>query len=207
MMPLMPVMPPVAAATLAPADADPTLWYVTRAAAVSAYVLLALTTNLGIVRSLTTQIGERVSWMLDELHQFLALLTGAFVLLHLLTLLLDPFITFTPANLLLPFAQPYRTLATDIGVLGVYAFAVVLVSSWLRRRISRGMWRGLHYLGFATFFLVTIHGLLAGADAGQAWMRALSFGFASAAAFLILMRLILRPSEASDVTARASQRP
>jgi methionine sulfoxide reductase heme-binding subunit len=207
MMPLMPVMPPVASSALALADADPTLWYVTRAAAVSAYVLLALTTNLGIVRSLTTQIGERVSWVLDELHQFLALLTGAFVLLHLLTLLLDPFITFTPANLLLPFAQPYRTLATDLGVLGLYALVVVLVSSWLRRRISRGMWRGLHYLGFAAFFLVTIHGLLAGADAGQAWMRALSFGFGSAAVFLIVMRLILRPGEASDVTARASQRP
>lgn len=202
MMPMIPIMP----VALAGADADPTLWYVTRAAAVSAYVLLALTTNLGIVRSLTTQIGERVSWVLDELHQFLALLAGAFVLLHLLTLLLDPFISFTPANLLLPFAQPYRTLATDLGVLGLYALGVVLVSSWLRRRISRGVWRGLHYLGFAAFFLVTIHGLLAGADAGQAWMRALSFGFGSSTVFLILMRVIPRPGEAPDAAARVSQR-
>ena len=182
-----------ASAALASADADPTLWYVTRAAAVSAYILLALSTHLGIVRSLGAQIGERASWVLDELHQFIALLAAAFVVLHLVSLLLDPFMAFTPANILLPLNQPYRQFATDVGVLGFYALSVVLVSSWLRRRISRRLWRGLHYLGFATFFLVTLHGALAGADSGQAWMRALYFGFGSSALFLVLMRLIMRP--------------
>ena len=41
--------------------ADPTMWYITRAAAVSAYILLTLAVDVGLMRSLARQLGERVS--------------------------------------------------------------------------------------------------------------------------------------------------
>lgn len=176
---------------------SPTLWYVTRAAAVSAYVLLALAVALGVFRSLARDLSVRVGWPLDELHQFLSLLAGAFVVLHLVTLALDPFIHFSLANLLLPLGQPYRPLATDLGVLGLYALAVVLVSSWLRRRMSYRLWRGIHYAGFLTFFLVTLHGLLAGADASTPWMHGIYIGAAAAIVFLVFVR-VFAPSRDTD---------
>ena len=170
---------------------DPRLWYVTRAAGVAAYVLLAVAVDLGIFRSLARQLGEPVSWALDEFHQFLTLLAAGFVLLHLVALAFDPFIHFTPRNLLLPLDQPYRQLAVDLGVLALYALAVVLLSSWLRHRLSYGIWHGLHYLGFAAFALVTAHGVLAGADGGAGWMRAIYIAAAASAAFLIGMRVLV----------------
>lgn len=171
-------------------SASPTLWYVTRAAAVCAYLLLTLTVALGILRSLARDLSIRAGWALDEVHQFLALLAGAFVLLHLATLVLDPFIPFSFADLLIPFAQPYRPFATDLGVLSLYTLAVVLVSSWLRRHMSYRVWRGVHYTSFATFFLVTLHGLLAGADAGAPWMHAIYIGSAAAIVFLVFFRIL-----------------
>lgn len=183
------------ASAAATSPASPTLWYITRAAAVSAYVLLTLTVALGMLRSLARDLSLRVGWMLDEIHQFLALLAGAFVLLHLATLAFDPFITFSPANLILPFAQPYRTVPTDLGVLALYTLAIVLVSSWLRRRMSYRVWRGVHYISFITFFLVTLHGLLAGADASQPWMHAVYIGSAAAVVFLIFFRILAPTGE------------
>jgi methionine sulfoxide reductase heme-binding subunit len=171
---------------------DPRLWYVTRAAGIAAYVLLALAVDLGIFRSLARQLGEPVSWALDEFHQFLTLLAAGFVLLHLVTLAFDPFIHFTPRNLLLPLDQPYRQLAVDLGVLALYALAVVLLSSWLRRRLPYATWRGIHYLGFAAFALVTVHGLLAGADGAAGWMRAIYIAAAASASFLIGIRVLVR---------------
>lgn len=190
-----------AAHTLAAAvtTASPALWYVTRAAAVSAYLLLTLTVALGILRSLARDFSIRPGWALDDIHQFLALLTGAFVVLHLATLVLDPFIPFSLADLLLPFAQPYRPFATDLGVLALYTLAVVLVSSWLRRRMSYRVWRGVHYTSFVTFFLVTLHGLLAGADAGAPWMHAIYIGSAAAIVFLVFFR-ILAPASTGTST-------
>src|SRR5579871_5372553 len=171
---------------------DPTLWYITRAAGVSAYVLLAVVVDLGILRSLARALGTRVSWVLDEFHQFLSLLAAAFVALHLVVLLFDPFITFSLANLLLPFSEPYEPLGVSLGILGFYALLVVLASSWLRRFISHRLWRGLHYASFVVFALVTLHGLLAGSDAGLGWMRAIFFAAASML-FLTVMRLVLQP--------------
>ena len=172
------------------AHGNPTLWYVTRAAAVSSYVLLTLTVALGILRTLARDLRVRVSWALDELHQFLALLAGAFVALHLIALLFDPVVPFGLINLLLPIAEPYQPFAVDLGVLGFYALLIVLISSWLRRRMAYRVWRVLHYTSFVVFFLVTLHGLLAGSDAAEPWMRALYIGSAAAVVFLVVMRLL-----------------
>jgi predicted ferric reductase len=185
------VSPGLAIAYSNDTGADPTLWYITRAAAVSAYVLLAVVVDLGILRSLARQLGERVSWVLDEVHQFLALLAAAFVGLHLGVLLFDPFITFSVANLLLPFGEPYQSLGVGLGVLGLYALLVVLVSSWLRRYISHRLWRGLHYGSFGVFILVTLHGLLSGSDSGLGWLRSIYFAALASMLFLTVMRLVM----------------
>jgi sulfoxide reductase heme-binding subunit YedZ len=186
----------LAATPLAATTANPLLWYVTRAAAVSAYVTLTATAALGIIRSLARAERVRVTWMLDEAHQVLALLTAAFVALHLLALVFDPLIPFSLLNLLLPIAEPYRPFAVDLGVLALYGLVIVLASSWLRRLISHARWRALHYTSFVVFALVTFHGILAGSDAGAAWMRLLYLAGSGAVTLLALARLLWSPSPA-----------
>src|SRR5262249_37453498 len=90
-----------------------------------------------------------------------------------------------------------------LGLLGLYALVAVLISSWLRRRIPHPTWRALHVASFAAFVLITLHGLLAGADTAQPWMRAVYTGAAASIAFLILMRVLvargtLRPAVVPD---------
>ncbi len=184
-------------AALADATADPTMWYITRAAALSAYVLLTVTVDVGLLRSIASSLRVRVSWALDELHQFVALLAAAFVALHLVCLLLDPFLNFSLSNLLIPLDQPYKTVSVDLGVLGLYALMIVLISSWLRRSISYRMWRGLHYVSFALFALVTLHGLFAGSDSGLAWTHALYLGSSASVIFLTLVRMFAHAAGSS----------
>jgi len=53
------------------ATANPFLWYVTRAAATSAYITLSITVIIGLFRSLARVSrlrNARVLWLLDELH-------------------------------------------------------------------------------------------------------------------------------------------
>lgn len=175
---------------------SPTLWYVTRATGVAAYVALSLSVALGMLRTIARNARERLSWVVDELHQFIATLAGVLVLGHLTALALDPFLPFSITNLLLPVAEPYRPLAVNLGVLSLYSMVVLLFSSWLRRRLSYKMWRGLHYVSFVAFVLVTAHGWLAGSDSGEPWMRAI-YGFAGAAVgFMILARMLVGVSSA-----------
>ena len=158
------------AATTAASTANPFMWYATRAAAVSAYILLTLTVLMGLARSLARVAHIRVSWLVEENHQILATLTAVFIALHLLTLLLDPLIPFSFINLVVPMNEPYSPFAVGLGVIALYGMVAVLLSSWLRRRMSYGAWRTLHYASFITFLLVTVHGIFAGSDSSEAWM-------------------------------------
>src|SRR5215467_10683183 len=112
-----------------------TPWYLTRAMAVSAYLALSFSVILGMLRAVARKASERLSWVVDELHQFIATLAGVFVAGHLVTLKLDPFMPFSLVNLLLPVAEPYKPTAVAFGVFCLYATVLLLLSSWLRRRI------------------------------------------------------------------------
>lgn len=149
---------------------DPTLWYMTRGAGAAAYLLLTVTTALGM--GISTKAFDSVSRrrnMLD-LHELLTLLMVAFIALHLVMLALDPFLSFSIPQLLWPLGETYKPLWVAMGVIGLYALAVVTLSSWLRRAMSYRAWRALHYVSAIAFVALTLHGLLAGTDAATPWM-------------------------------------
>jgi methionine sulfoxide reductase heme-binding subunit len=177
----------------AAAAPSPLLWYFTRTTAVAAYVTLTGAAMLGMLRGVARGSGERLSWVVDELHQVLATVFAALVVLHLLSLIYDPFLPFSVTNILLPVGEPYRPLPVDLGVLALYTLVVVLGSTWIRRTIPYRFWRVVHYASFATFVLVTLHGLLAGSDSGEPWMRAVYAGASVAVGFLAVMRFLTRP--------------
>ena len=179
--------------SLAAAASSPTMWYLTRTTAVAAYVTLTLSVSLGLLRTIARSSSEHLSWVVDELHAFVATLAGLFVAGHLLTIKLDNFVIFSLHDLLVPGQGPYRPVAVNIGIFALYVMALTLVSSWVRRYIPYRYWRVIHYLSFLTFALVTIHGWLAGSDANEPWLRALYVGGAAAVAFLTLMRMFARP--------------
>lgn len=173
------------------AAADPTLWYLTRTAAVGAYVTLIMTVILGMLRTIARRTGEQLTWLVDEFHAFFAIITGILVLAHLVTLYFDPFLPFSLINLLVPLpTQPYQTLAVNLGICALYCMVALLLSSWARRRLAYGFWRNVHNLSFVALILVTLHGLLAGSDASEPWMHALYGIVGGGIGFLILWRLL-----------------
>lgn len=185
-----------------PADTSPMLWYLTRALAVGAYVALTVSVLFGALRSIARQSRERLSWVVDELHQFVATLAGTLILGHLVTLLLDPYLPFSAQNLLLPLNEPYRPFAVILGVFALYTLVALLFTSWFRAFMPYKLWRAIHFLSFVAFILVTAHGLLAGSDSGEPWMRGIYAGAAGAFVIVALFRL-----RGSPRTARTAQPP
>jgi DMSO/TMAO reductase YedYZ heme-binding membrane subunit len=179
--------------TIATATTNPFMWYVTRAAATSSYITLSLLVVLGLIRSMTRLSGRRIAWWLDESHQFLALLTAILMGIHLISLMFDAKIPFSLLNILTPFNEPYSEIPVAIGVFSMYGMVVVLASSWLRQRVGQQWWRMLHYLTFACFAGVTLHGMLAGSDSSQPWMIFIYVCSCIAVASLTLLRVFTRP--------------
>lgn len=146
-----------------------TTWIVLRAAGVGAYLMVFLSVAWGLAAT-TTPFGKRVSKPTAALvHQFMST-CGLFLLgIHLGGLLLDRYVPFDLADLLVPMRGTYRPVAVALGILAMYGTVVVIVLSWLRRSIGTTWWRRSHLLAVPTFTLSLLHGVFAGTDTVRPW--------------------------------------
>jgi predicted ferric reductase len=152
---------------------DHTFWYLSRAAGLSAFVMLGVNVVLGL--ALSTPLFERFvkRWRIFDLHQFTGLSLVALLSLHVFALLGDAYIGFTVPQLLVPLLSPYRSWQVALGILAFYLTLAVTFSFYVRSRIGQRTWRLIHYGSFAVFALGLLHGVLAGTDSGTWWARAI----------------------------------
>jgi methionine sulfoxide reductase heme-binding subunit len=171
-----------------------TVWYVIRAAGIIAYVLLALTVVCGLLISNRLLPSGRIRGDILETHSFMALLVLAFGGFHALALLLDSYVGFSPTQVLVPFTSAYRPTSVALGILGLYASAIIYASFWARRLIGYQAWRYIHYGSFLVFIAATLHGAISGTDAGSSWMLIIYALAVTSVLVLTFMRLL--PEEA-----------
>jgi predicted ferric reductase len=165
-------------------------WYTTRAAAITAYLLLSGTTILGL--SISTRLLDRLMSRATAfaLHEWLSWLALACAGLHVVALLVDTFQPFSPLEVLVPFTSSYREVATGLGTIGLYLLAIITVSFYARARIGQRAWRTLHYGSFALYLLATAHGIFSGASQDLPWMQWVYVASASLVGFLLASRIL-----------------
>jgi predicted ferric reductase len=83
---------------------------------------------------------------------------------HLGFLLIDSYISFKWAEVLIPFNTTYKPLPMAMGIISLYFFLMTIVTSKARKKIGYQKWRKLHALNPILYALVTLHGLFIGSD-------------------------------------------
>ena len=151
------------------ANSIQTMWYVTRAAGLTAYLLVWLSTvwGLGVSSKIFDPVLQRV--FTYDFHQFLSLLAIGFIILHIVVLAADQYLPFSIAQILVPFIAPYRPVWVGIGVFGFYLTILVSITFYIRRQIGQKTFRVIHYASFIAFAFSALHGLFAGTDS-PLWM-------------------------------------
>jgi len=146
-------------------------WYVARSAGLVAWALLAASVLWGL--ALSTKILSpkvRPNWILD-LHRWLGGLALTFTGIHVGALLLDTYVHFGLVSVLVPFATHWHPGAVAWGIVSLYLLLAVEITSLLKARIPKSLWRKTHFLSFGLFVTSTLHGLTAGTDAGGTMLR------------------------------------
>jgi methionine sulfoxide reductase heme-binding subunit len=167
-------------------------WYLSRAAGFTAYLALFGSVALGMMLSTRAAARTGRQQLAFDMHRFLSILALAFSLFHVYVLLGDQYLNFSVWQLSVPFASPYRTLAVATGVVSMYAMVLVVASFYVRKFIGYRTWRALHFITFAMYAGVTLHGITAGTDTTQAWARLLYLSTGLAVLGLLAYRLQYR---------------
>jgi sulfoxide reductase heme-binding subunit YedZ len=167
------------------------LWYVTRAAGIMSYLLLWLSTvwGLAVSNKILDPVLHRA--FTYDFHQFLSLLAIGFVILHIVVLLADQYLPFSVAQVLVPFAAPYRPLWVGIGTIGLYLTLLVSITFYIRKWIGQKTFRAIHLVSYLAFSGAALHGLFAGTDSPLPTVQVMYIVTTLSVVFLTVYRIVM----------------
>jgi sulfoxide reductase heme-binding subunit YedZ len=182
-------MSPFAAATSA-------TWLLTRASGAVSLLLLTAAFALGVADVARWRSRTWPRFAVDALHRNLALLAVAFVGVHVLTTLIDQFVSVGVIAAFVPFSGSYRPFWLGLGALALDLLLALIATSVLRHRIGVRVWQAVHWAAYACLPVALVHALGTGSDASRPWMLGLALGCAGVVAAAIVARLsLVRPHD------------
>jgi len=135
------------------------LWYASRATGVVTMLLLTAVVVLGILVNRQGRLPGLPAFAVTGLHRNVSLLAVAFLVIHVVTAIVDPFVTIGLAAAALPFASAYKPFWLGLGAISLDLIAALILTSLARARIGRRAWRGIHWLAYAAWPLAILHSL------------------------------------------------
>lgn len=182
---------------------DLLLWLLSRSTGAGAAVALELSLlsgmalRTGALGWLTHNRGVRV------LHNFATFLWVPLGVVHVVALLFDPTARIGIAEVIVPFGTPYGALAIGLGTISMQLFAVVIISSWLRSRLTTDVWIALHRLSYPAFVAMAAHTLLSGTDFAHPLIAGLAWVTFAALGALGIVRVLRPAATAKPIPVRA----
>jgi sulfoxide reductase heme-binding subunit YedZ len=187
------------------------MWYITRAAGLTAYLLVWLSTVWGL--AVSSKVFDPVLHraFTYDFHQFVSLLAIAFVIVHIIVLLADQYLPFSVAQILIPFTATYRPVWVGIGIIGMYLTLLVSITFYIRRWIGQKTFRLIHLASYLAFAGTALHGLFSGTDSPLWTVRAMYIGTTLVVVFLTVYRIFMsqqtkRQRSAPSIQSRSTAR-
>lgn len=149
---------------------DRLLWYTTRASGAVALILLSAVVVLGVLTRMRVEGRGWPRFLTAAVHRDLSLISVLFVLLHVVTAVVDPFTHLGLVAAVVPFGSGYRTFWLGLGTVSFELLLAVLVTSLTRRWIGQRLWRGVHWLAYASWPVAVLHSIGTGTDSSSVWL-------------------------------------
>jgi methionine sulfoxide reductase heme-binding subunit len=140
------------------------VWLAARATGLVALVLVALLVVLGILLSHPEQTQWKLAKRIYPWHESLYVFVVAFLVVHMVSLVVDPYAGVGLGGALVPGLSEYRSAPVALGVLALYALLLTALTARFTRLLPTGWWLKLHRLAAVVLAMAWTHGVLAGTD-------------------------------------------
>jgi sulfoxide reductase heme-binding subunit YedZ len=166
-----------------------TLWYASRATGVVALLLLTVVMLLGILVTRQGRLPGLPRFAVSGLHRNLSLLATAFVALHVLTAVLDGYVDIPLTAAVVPLTSSYERIWLSLGAISLDLTVALIITSLLRRHLSRGAWRAVHLLSYLSWPVAWVHSFFSSGDLQHGVLLVIAVGCAIAVAGAVIWRL------------------
>jgi len=177
------------------------LWYASRATGVVALLLLTAVMVIGVLVTRQKQLPGLPRFAVSGLHRNISLLATAFVVVHVLFAITDGYVTIPISAAVVPFTSSYERFWLSVGAVAFDLMLASVITSLLRRHLSRKAWRGIHLTAYLCWPIAWFHSVFASKD-----MRGgLLFIIAIACAVAVVAAVVWRLNEADKDVPRAER--
>jgi sulfoxide reductase heme-binding subunit YedZ len=149
------------------------IWYLNRATGLVSLLLMTLTIVLGVVVRRQRPLPGLPRSGVVALHRNVSLISAALLVVHVVTAVIDSYVSVPALSVLLPFTSNWRPMAVGFGALAVDLMLLIIGTSLVRGRIPVRLWRGIHWTSYLLWPLAFLHGITAGTDLRSGWALAL----------------------------------
>ena len=141
------------------------VWLAARATGLTSYLVLTVVVALGLVLSHpVNQSTWKLSKRLFPWHENLLVFVVAFVVAHVVGILLDPYAGVGLLGAVVPGLSSYRSVPVAVGSIALYALLLTGLTARYTKLLPAGWWLRIHRLSLLVFLLSWAHGMLAGTD-------------------------------------------
>ena len=166
-------------------------WWVARSGGIVALVLTGLAVIWGLALSTKVMQGTPTPRWLLSLHCWLGGLSVTFTGVHIAALVLDSYVHFGVAEILVPFASEWQPGAVAWGIVSMYLLVAVQLTSIFMKRTPRRWWKRVHMTSWLLFWTGLIHGVTAGTDAAHPVYVAVTGVMTLLVVFLTSFRILM----------------
>ncbi|MEI7778206.1 MAG: ferric reductase-like transmembrane domain-containing protein [Actinomycetes bacterium] len=166
-------------------------WFFSRGTGVVSLVLFTATVLLGITSISRWTSPNWPRFVTQHLHRNVSLLALSFLLIHIVSTVLDSYVTINLVNAVVPFSGNYRPIWLGLGALAFDLLLAIIITSLVRVRLGHKPWRAIHWLSYAMWPLAVVHGLGTGSDAKARWMLLVTGACVAAVAIALARRVAI----------------
>ena len=164
-------------------------WYASRATGVVALLLLTAVLVLGMLVNRQGRLPGLPRFAVTSLHRNFSLLAVAFVAVHVLTAVADTYVHIPLLSSVIPFASGYERFWLGLGAISFDLMLALIITSLLRGRLNRILWRAIHLLAYLCWPVAFAHSIGSSADMQHGWLLDLALACAAALAAALIWRL------------------
>src|ERR1700730_6040895 len=140
------------------------LGYTSRATGVVALLLLTAVMLLGILVTRQGRLPGLPRFAVSGLHRTLSLLATVFVAVHVLSAVTDGYVNIPITAAVVPLTSSYERLWLGIGAVSFDLMLAAVVTSLLRRHLSRKAWRVVHLTAYVSWPVAWLHSVFSSGD-------------------------------------------
>jgi predicted ferric reductase len=179
----------------------PYLWYTTRATGIVALILFTLVVSLGTL--VANRIGGTIvgRFEINELHRSLSMVAIVFLAIHIITTVLDSYVSTGLISAVIPMTSAYKRVAITFGTVAFDLILAVWISSLLKLRVANSTWRFIHWFSWIGFSTALVHAYLSGTDSRTGIGLVLVSACGAVVLVAALWRFFGRPTRAAGRTA------